>query len=172
MAKRCILVDPTAPVNTLQSPLDWSRCILCQEKTREKLQCPAMSFRSDIGAGYESLAKILPAFAAIGEVPSHLVQHICPTMQDFFQTNAAKWHKTCRNKYSARELTRKSGNDCVQLLTEVDDDLPDVGLADDGGPLLPSKRPCTRSEVPSINVLGAVEPVCFSVKSQLVLRHA
>ena len=121
MAKRCILVDTAIPVSELQGAItwQWQRCILCQTKTHERLQCPTNSRRTEKGAGYESLAKILPDFVAIGDLPAHL-NALCkePDLLVFLQSNEAVWHKSCRDKFSTRELLRKRGKATVSVLDE------------------------------------------------------
>ena len=52
--------------------MDWKLCIICQTKTREPLQCPAMSKRKDVGASYASFTSNLEEFHKIGSVPGHL----------------------------------------------------------------------------------------------------
>ena len=38
-------------INPSEDNIDWSTCIICQQNTTEKLQCPALSTRTDIGIG-------------------------------------------------------------------------------------------------------------------------
>ena len=50
------------------SQINWTLCVICQETTKEKLQCPAKEShrRFDIGSGYATLAKNLWAFSELG----------------------------------------------------------------------------------------------------------
>ena len=52
--------------------MDWKLCLICQNETREPLQCPAMSKQKDVGASYASFARNLEEFHDIGSVPGHL----------------------------------------------------------------------------------------------------
>jgi hypothetical protein len=92
-----------------QSTVNWQRCIICQKDGNEQLQCPADSKRSDLGAGYQLFADILPKFRAIGALPPRMDiadfdegSGICATLYE----HKAKWHKTCRLIFYPRELDR------------------------------------------------------------------
>lgn len=107
---RCVLVDRSVSGSQLYGPINWNDCVLCQLDTSEKLCCPADSTRSDLGAGYVSLADILPKFQKVGALP------ICLNLDRIdeghglrisFQKNRAKWHKSCHDMFSLRELKRK-----------------------------------------------------------------
>jgi len=63
------LVDPRTQPAPVILQADWLKCFLCQEDTNEKLCCPANSKRTDIGAGYTSLADDLIAFHSAGRLP-------------------------------------------------------------------------------------------------------
>ena len=56
------------PEEDLQLNFDWNLCIICQETTNERLQCPASGThrRKDIGSGYVTLAENLQAFSELG----------------------------------------------------------------------------------------------------------
>jgi len=67
MHKRCVLYSSDAvPDNASASPpsevTDWDLCIICQNPSKEKLQCPAASKRGDCGAGYRSFADVVGSF--------------------------------------------------------------------------------------------------------------
>ena len=49
------------------TPLDWSKCLFCQEDTGKKLLCPAdYADRFKGAASYKSIAKTLQAFHDLG----------------------------------------------------------------------------------------------------------
>ena len=77
MSKRCLLVDPTVPASELYVPVNWAQCVLCQNKTREKLQCPANLPANlacaEKSSGYESLATLLLDYDKIGSLPPSVV---------------------------------------------------------------------------------------------------
>ena len=49
----------------ISNAIDWGLCILCQEDTGEKLQCPRTLQRPDFGAGYERIAQNIEGFLAL-----------------------------------------------------------------------------------------------------------
>ena len=59
MSKKCAFVEASISPAELCDPIDWSRCILRQRITRDKLVCPGRSIGQNKDAGYESLADIL-----------------------------------------------------------------------------------------------------------------
>ena len=69
-----------------------------------------------------------------------------------FKYHSAKWHKSCRNKYSIREFDRKSAavtkhtDDILSTLSVHEDDGFDTG---DESAMMPIKRRCTRTDLNS-----------------------
>ena len=104
--------------------LDWEKCILCQETTKEQLQCPGNSRRSDIeyGIGYNSLAETIHKFSELGFMPTSLdIEKLDEGVgiPATWMKRKAKWHKTSRNKFSDMKLKRaqqrKIQDDCQAL---------------------------------------------------------
>ena len=96
--------------------MDWNLCIICQNKTREPLQCPAMSKRKDVRPSYASFPKNLEEFHKIRSVPGHLnVEELIQgqEIEHSLKERKALWHKTCRNSFSNANLERdhKQKND-------------------------------------------------------------
>ena len=92
-----------------EKPFQWSLCILCQNDTKESLQCPARSKRADLGAGYRSMAENLQRFFAIGAFPFdvnpiHLDDGsgLCNTLIK----HEASWHKSCKDNINSTKLKR------------------------------------------------------------------
>lgn len=52
---------------------DWAKCILCQDKTKEALQCPGNTLRSHVeyGSGYHTLANNIFRFNELRCLPTH-----------------------------------------------------------------------------------------------------
>lgn len=48
MAKQCILVDVSTSGTDLRPQIDWGKCMLCQEQTREAMVDPTNSLMLDI----------------------------------------------------------------------------------------------------------------------------
>lgn len=91
--------------------VDWTKCILCQETTSEPLQCPGNSGRSDIecGAGYRTLASNILQFSKIWSLPIPInVERLDKGggIAETFMQQKAKFHKSCRNKFSNMKLER------------------------------------------------------------------
>ena len=59
------------PENSV-SKSNWQMCAICQEPTSETLQCHADTKRSDVGAGYKTLAGNNEKFAKLGCMPTDL----------------------------------------------------------------------------------------------------
>ncbi|CAC5369680.1 unnamed protein product [Mytilus coruscus] len=112
MSKRCKIVDPELPsTSSISADFDWKECIFCQEQTKENLQCPANSKRSDleVGTGYKTLETILERCQLIDWFPIPI------RLENFTEENGlalnlqlhnAKWHKACRNKFSELKIER------------------------------------------------------------------
>ena len=91
--------------------VDWTKCILCQQTTSEPLQCPGNSGRSDIecGTGYRTLASNILQFSKIRSLPRPInVEKLDEGggIAETFMQRKAKFHKSCRNKFSNMKLER------------------------------------------------------------------
>lgn len=161
MSKKCILVNPSVAASDLRPPLDWSKCVLCQRQTKEKLLCPDQAVGPNKDAGYKSVAEILPEFEKLGRLPPHLVLARIDEgngLFDALKANSARWHKSCRNLFSTRELSHKTAELQKRSATE------DVAAGDDTETddfSAAVKRRCTRSEFVADNPLRAEIPVYF-----------
>ena len=69
MSKRHVVIHASTPAPKQACTTNWAICVLCQQVTREALQCPARSSKAPIGSGYTSLAQHLLRFKALGHVP-------------------------------------------------------------------------------------------------------
>lgn len=138
MAKRCIVVQPDDMTTLVGScSTNWQLCVICQQSTKEKLQCPANSKRSDCGAGYISLSNILSS-------------NILPNMQPLVSrldegegilnaltSHCAKWHKSCRSFFCQREVDRESKRSTPEDVEDVSEHVDTIDS--------PLKRRNTRS---------------------------
>jgi len=59
----------TIPVST---STDWSKCLVCQVDTREKLVCPKVFADRTNSSGYTKLATDLQNFQDLGLLPNYL----------------------------------------------------------------------------------------------------
>ena len=76
-----------------QSMTDWTKCFICQKKTKEKLR--------SIDEGWKSLASLVPKFSTKNAL-SFDIKHIQMEGQDLeitFNNNNASYHRSCKNAY-------------------------------------------------------------------------
>jgi len=81
-----------------KTSVNWELCVICQQKTQEKLQCPANSKRKDYGIGYISFLENVRAFQDINCMPFEL--SISLLESGIEAKNKASWHKSCRDLFS------------------------------------------------------------------------
>ena len=89
------------------SKTNWQLCAICQETTSEALQCPADTKRSDVGAGYKSLAGNIEKFTKLGCMPTDLCLSRLDKGKEYegtFVANKARWHKSCYALSSSTKL--------------------------------------------------------------------
>ena len=93
--------------------IDWSKCIICQEKTSESLKCPLDSCGKDGDKFYSSFLENLEKFRRISALPTKIFFENGLTADDL-PAHHAPWHKSCHLKYSTSKLTRakKRKADC------------------------------------------------------------
>lgn len=81
--------------------VEWNDCFICQEKSTEKLICPANSKHvTDLQQQYSKLVQDVKRFETV-ESFSDPLKHLLG-MENFDNkctTNKAVYHKRCRNKY-------------------------------------------------------------------------
>ena len=86
------------PEEDLQSNFDWNLCIIFQETTNERLQCPASKTHrlKDIGSGYVILTENLQAFSELG-MDTLVIKSFknVETLPACLLENQGKWHKSC-----------------------------------------------------------------------------
>lgn len=95
--------------STEASKTDWSICVLCQENNAEVLQCPAESKRSDVGAGYRTLAENLLKFNDLNCMPIKINLarlNEGEGIENTLLNLKARWHKSCITKFNATKLKR------------------------------------------------------------------
>ena len=93
----------------MQSLIDWKKCVLCQEDTGEPLQCPARSKRSDLGAGYKTLASNLKQFVELGSLPLPVSLDALDEgngVENALLRHNPCWHKSCGFKFNVSKLKR------------------------------------------------------------------
>ena len=97
------------PSTPTSGQIDWSLCALCQRSTKQRLICPANSKRTDIGAGYDTLAANLTSFLSVDYQPLPVDIHRLDEGDGFISTltqNKAQWHASCRLKCSSNRFAR------------------------------------------------------------------
>ena len=115
MRKAYYNVSPLGSVgtSTQQSPtiqsIDWSVCIICQERISEKLVQPKKGTDGSTGLGYQYVGGKLQEFHELGYCFSDIdFSHLDDGtgVAETLQKHNAVWHKTCRDKISSRTLER------------------------------------------------------------------
>ena len=88
--------------------INWDLCIICQNETKEKLQCPANEthLRCNIGSGYATLSRNLKEFAKFGvkTIAAEIFDN--SNLESILLLNKGKWHKSCSLKYNNTSLSR------------------------------------------------------------------
>ena len=98
------VVDPGEPqTSSRYLTTNWDICVLCQEETVERLNCPANSYRGTEGAGYKTLAENLESFDMFSCPPGKLKLSRLDEHQGIdvvFQLHKAKWRDSCRFQFN------------------------------------------------------------------------
>ena len=89
--------------------MEWSKCIICRESTKESLQCPADCKRSDMdpGLGYRTFAANILRFSELKSMPMDIDLSLLDQGAGIPTTllnNKAKWHKRCRDRSVAKYI--------------------------------------------------------------------
>ena len=98
-------------------------------------------------AGYRTFAEILPQSEKLWALPPSLVLSRIDEGDGLlaaFVKYSVKWHKSCHNKFSSRELQRKIAAFETACLSTLDSS--ELGESSDD---VPSKRRCTRADLDS-----------------------
>ncbi len=97
--------------------IDWKKCIICQEDTREPLKCPLLgpgTCDSKIEA-YRSFLSNIEQFKAMNSLPTAIIFGEQESAESF-SANHASWHKSCRLKYNNCKLERvKKRGSCSDI---------------------------------------------------------
>ena len=94
----------------MELDIDFKYCLICQEDTSDKLQCPANESyrRKNVGSGYATLIANITEFKKHGqEVALTKLLHLENLEHVLFQ-NKGKWHKHCNLRYNKTKATRLS----------------------------------------------------------------
>ena len=112
--------DVSLPIiNNSCNEINWNLCILCQETTEEKLQCPSNKKGINRDLVYDNLAKTLYDFNKIDslEFDINRLDNGSGIKETLIYENAS-WHKTCKVKYNKTELVRANKRKRISLSTE------------------------------------------------------
>ena len=91
------------------SKTDWNLCVVCQGSKAETLQCPVDSKRSDVGAGYKTLAENIQQFNQLGCMPVQINLSRLDEgdgIESTFLHYRARWHKSCYLLFNSTKLNR------------------------------------------------------------------
>ena len=91
------------------SKTDWNLCVVCQGSKAETLQCPVETKRSDVGAGYKTLAENIQQFNQLGCMPVQINLSRLDEgdgIESTFLRYKARWHKGCYLLFNSTKLNR------------------------------------------------------------------
>ena len=86
---------------------DWSKCVLCQEKTQDRLTYP--DERPTTASGYDTLAENILEFHHLGSVPLNIdITRLDEGtgISNTLRSNHAGWHKYCWLSFCRMKLLR------------------------------------------------------------------
>ena len=89
--------------------VNWELCIICEKRTQEKLQCPAISNRKDCGVEYISFVKNVGAFQDLNFMPVDFRDHQLDAgsgLDASLGKNKASCHKSFKDRFSNTKLER------------------------------------------------------------------
>lgn len=122
-SRKCVIVERTPSSSSeketdYQIGTDWTKCLICQTTIEnESLQYPAKSKRSDVGAGYKTIAEDLQQLSSFETLPFlHRIDD-GSGIEQTIQKNMACWHSKCRLQYSKTRIRRaekRRSNEQVQ----------------------------------------------------------
>ena len=134
----------------MDRPLDWSKCVICQTSSVERLTCPARSKRKDNkGRGYATLAYDLEEFEKLDQLPESINLRLLKgfsTLEVNLSENEGSWHKSCRDQFNKTKLER------IMKRKAADERLSISGVVE---PKL------TRSSMIPVDVSQDNEGICF-----------
>ena len=109
------------------SKTDWSKCCLCQqEKSNETLISPLSSFqRKQDYAGYSNIARNVPLFHAINDMPIALDPSRLDEGEGIETTlvrNGGKYHQSCRLLFNNTKLQRAQQRKAVPSTSGATDE--------------------------------------------------
>ena len=104
--------------------VDWSKCVLCQIYTSEKLRCPFESKQKDAYSWYDTLCCNIRQFYQLKCSPYLEINKLLMENEDLtrlFIENQAKWHKSCRNMFNNQQLERTKKRKTDYVVIEMSD---------------------------------------------------
>ena len=89
---------------------DWHLCIICQEFTDERLQCPGNETHhwKDIGSGYNTVSENLKELSRHGDntpTLSTYIKHL-ENLSTVLRKKQGKWHKSYQLRFNSTKLAR------------------------------------------------------------------
>ena len=107
----------------MEESIDWEKCVICQNATKESLKCPHKSKGTPEAnrQTYASFLENVRSFRQLNALPVDIrfeddvdVEHLC--------RNNASWHKTCHLKFSASKV--KKAQERVDRKRKSEDEVP------------------------------------------------
>ena len=107
--------DTPVAIDNQEADVDWTKCFICENDTKEKLQCSQNAITANAKQSYENLAKSILDFKSIGNAPINVqVEKLScgKTLSQSLYDNSAKFHKTCKKKFDKDKLERAKKAAC------------------------------------------------------------
>ena len=107
--------DTPVAIDNQEADVDWTKCFICKNDTKEKLQCSQNAITANAKQSYEVLAKSILDFKSIGNAPINVqVEKLScgKTLSQSLYDNSAKFHRTCKKKFDKDKLERAKKAAC------------------------------------------------------------
>ena len=86
--------------------LNWESCIICLKQTKESLRCPKNSPSIFDPNLYNTFLKNILAFKTLDCLPVEILFDIDSITASALEENNAKWHQSCRLKFSNSKFNK------------------------------------------------------------------
>ena len=86
--------------------MDWSICIICKNRTQEKLNCPRKSLGCNAQEVYSAFLENVDEFRQIQALPVDVDFGPEGIVEEFVRNNAS-WHRSCHQKFNNDKHKRK-----------------------------------------------------------------
>lgn len=91
----------------MESVINFDLCVICQRKDGEELRNPKSDRnKSQVQATYKNFDEILAQYKEYNKLNRYKHLNVMSKWAEDFETFGAKWHKSCRLKFSKKDLQK------------------------------------------------------------------